>query len=127
MTDIFPKEDIPNESFLFYRVHKNDYVDGQIIPGAFKSRGDGMSTDWDKYITSLDSLMLAKDPSKNAIIKFSAGVIRSESSMSVEHDPIETNRAHSLIIGIPEKGDLKVKVRVLLKRLFEWEINFKDN
>jgi hypothetical protein len=45
MANIFEIEDIPNADIIFYRIHKSDFRDGDIIPGAFRSRIDGMSTD----------------------------------------------------------------------------------
>ena len=47
-------EEIPNDDYLWMRVHKNDLPNGDIAPGAFKNRPttkDGMSTDWEKYAT----------------------------------------------------------------------------
>ena len=127
MTEEYPKENIPDEANLFYRVHKQFIIDGQLIPGAFRSKVDGMSTDWDKYATADFSLSLSKIPEDNAILSFPVKKIRSEPFMEVEHDPIPTNRAHSLILGVPEKGELKTKVRATLMRIFEWEIKCKAN
>ena len=47
----YPKEPIPDNSNLYYRIHKTYIVDGEIVPGAFQSKIDSMSTDWDKYST----------------------------------------------------------------------------
>jgi len=125
--DNFPKEPIPNQSNLFYRIHKTFIVDNEIIPGAFQSKIDGMSTDWDKYSTPEQSLALSKVPSDNGIVRFSVELIRQQPSMGVEHDPQPNNRAHSLVHGIPEKGELKTKVRLLLKRIAVWEIKYNPN
>ena len=122
--DNYPKEPIPDASSLFYRIHKSFIVDGDIIPGAFQSKVDGMSTDWDKYSTAEQSLAFSKIPSDNGIVKFSVGLIRQQPSMDVEHDPLLHNRAHSLVHGIPQKGELKTKVRLLLKRICVWEIKY---
>ena len=123
----YPKEPIPDNSNLYYRIHKTYIVDGEIIPGAFQSKIDGMSTDWDKYSTSQQSLALSKNPADNGIVKFSVEQIRQQPAMDVEHDPKLYNRAHSLIHGVPEKGELKTKVRLLLKRLCVWEIKYNPN
>jgi hypothetical protein len=123
----YPKEQIPNEASLYYRIHKTYIIDNEIIPGAFQSKIDGMSTDWDKYSTPQQSLALSKNPADNGIVKFSVGLIRQQPSMDVEHDPQLYNRAHSLIHGVPEKGELKTKVRLLLKRICVWEIKYNPN
>ena len=102
-------------------------MDGEIIPGAFQSKIDGMSTDWDKYSTAQQSLALSKNPADNGIVKFSVAKIRAQPYMDVEHNPLPLNRAHSLIHGVPEKGELKTKVRALLKRICEWEIAYTAN
>lgn len=125
--DIYSKEFIPDDSNLYYRVHKTFIIDNEIIPGAFQSKIDGMSTDWDKYSTPETSLSLSKTPSDNGIVKFSVALIREQSFMGVEHDPQLDNRAHSLVHGIPEKGELKTKVRLLLKRICVWEIKYNPN
>jgi hypothetical protein len=125
--DNYPKEQIPAQSNLFYRIHKTFIVDGEIVPGVFQSKIDGMSTDWDKYGTPQQSLALSKIPADNGIVKFSVRQIRQQPSMDVEHDPQLYNRSHSLVHGVPEKGELKTKVRLLLKRICEWEITYNSN
>jgi hypothetical protein len=86
-----------------------------------------MSTDWDKYSTPQQSLTLSKNPADNGIVKFSVELIRQQPSMDVEHDPKSYNRARSLVHGVPEKGELKTKVRLLLKRICVWEIKYNPN
>jgi hypothetical protein len=51
------KEDIPNSSMLYMRVHWR-YLseDGTPEVGAFRDHGGSMSTDWDKYSTPQDTL-----------------------------------------------------------------------
>jgi hypothetical protein len=125
--DNYPKEPIPDSSNLFYRIHKSFIIDGDIIPGAFQCKIDGMSTDWDRYSTAEQSLALSKIPSDNGIVKLSVRSIRQYPSMDVDHDPLPANRAHSLVHGIPENGELKTKVRLLLKRISVWEIKYNPN
>jgi len=58
-------EDIPNEDRLYYRVHQTYLLMGELKPGVFREIGDGMSTDWAKYSTPLESRNRAKKPEKN--------------------------------------------------------------
>jgi hypothetical protein len=44
--------------------------------------------------------------------------------MDVIHNPVIDNRAHSLVIGLPDKGQLKTEIRLKLRRMFKWEIKF---
>lgn len=125
--DNFPIEPIANHSVLFYRVHKTFIIENEIVPGAFQSKIDGMSTDWDKYSTAVQSLALSKVPSDNGIVSFHVKLIRQEPYLDVEHDPKLYNGAHSLILGIPEKGELKTKARLMLKRTAVWEIKYSVN
>src|SRR5437870_13118924 len=59
-------EEIPNEDFLFMRVH-HSYLDddGESIPGAFRNQPPkigGMSTDWQKYSTPEHTIARARQP-----------------------------------------------------------------
>jgi hypothetical protein len=106
-------ETIFDTNYLFMRVHKdNIYDDGTLKPGAFRNRPPeeenqrpGMSTDWDKYSSPLDTKLRAKDPSKNAVIQMSVAEIRNISNQVVEHTPNKkyNNRSHTDIFG--EKKD----------------------
>ncbi|MBW4888718.1 hypothetical protein KXQ82_03290 [Mucilaginibacter sp. HMF5004] len=127
-SEIFEAEEIPDNGILYYRVHKSYIVNNEVIPGAFRSRGDGMSTDWNKYSTPEESLLRAKVPAENSIINFPVTKIRSRSALAVIHNPEIDNRAHSLIKGIPEvKGDLQTKTRALLTLIYVWEIKISPN
>lgn len=125
---MWPIENIPDSDHLFYRIHKNNIVDGEVVPGAFRERGEGakkgMSTDWDKYTTPEESLSRSNNQAENGIVKFAVNEVRIIGSLEVIHDPDfeRNNRAHTHIKGIPRKGQLKTKVRLKLKRTFKWSI-----
>ncbi|TAK35723.1 MAG: hypothetical protein EPO28_14335 [Saprospiraceae bacterium] len=123
-------ESIPDETHLFYRLHKSFIVEGEVLPGAFQERGEGnergMSTDWAKYSTAGEALHRSKAPHENAIVQFHVGKIRSLPSLEVVHAPMADNRAHCHIKGIPHERQLKTQVRFLLKRSFKWCIEPED-
>jgi hypothetical protein len=121
----FDIEEIPDPDFLYYRIHKNNVVDGKIIPGVFKAKGGvGMSTDWSKYSTAEEALKRASTPESNGIISLNVGRVRKIKELAVKHVPIEGNQAHSEVYGVPEKGELKTKVRALLMEIYSWEIKY---
>lgn len=124
----FEIEDIPNDGILYYRVHKSYIIENEVIPGAFRSRGDGMSTDWNKYSTPEESQARSKTPDDNAIVSFSVLKIRSNPVLSAIHKPEPDNRSHSLVNGIPEtKNELQTKTRALLAEIYDWEIKYLPN
>lgn len=128
--DIWEIEGIPDESLLYYRIHKSDCRDGKVLPGAFKERGAGekrgMSTNWDKYSDPEDLMNVAHVPQDNGVGQFEVEKVREMelADLKVVHDPdkINNNRSHTHIIGIPRKGQLKTKVRLKLRLLFTWVI-----
>jgi hypothetical protein len=85
------KEEIPDENFLYMRVHKNQLDNGEPIPGAFKNRPqstNGMSTDWDEYSTAEDCRQRARTPADNAVIQMNVGEVRQIPFQIVTHTPI---------------------------------------
>lgn len=125
---MWPIENIPNTANLFYRIHKSNIIEGEVVPGAFRERGEGkekgMPTDWDKYTTPADSLARSNTPKENGIVKFHVEKVRAIGSLEVIHNPdfSRNNRSHTHLKGIPKKGQLKTKVRLKLKRTFKWLI-----
>lgn len=122
-------EKIPNEARLFYRIHKTDIVDGQIVPGAFRERGEGeskgMSVDWEEYSSAKQLLERSKVPDDNGIGHFVAQEVRvmEDEDLIVYHCPVLDNRSHSHIKGIPKGKSLKTKVRAKLLAMFKyWDI-----
>lgn len=119
-------ESIPDDAVLYYRVHKGYIVDGKLIPGVFKERGEGenrgMSTDWNKYSTAKEALKRSKNPDDNGIVSFIVGETRNIKDIVVEHAPEPDNQAHSHIKGIPPKKPMKTRVRRQLLDACKWEI-----
>lgn len=98
------------------RVHRNSISEGKPMPGAFRNRGNGMSTDWSRYSTPVESQARASTPSDNGIISLGVGSVRAIGQI-VDHTPIPTNRAHTDVVG-----EKTVEVRLKLLREFRWEI-----
>jgi hypothetical protein len=129
------KETIPNDAFLYMRVHRDDIdSDGTVKPGAFRNRPtdrDGMSTDWEKYSSPEECRRRSKSPLDNAVIQMLAGDIRNLPDQTVEHSPIyrpeETeerlrfNRAHTDVFG-PKKESVKIKEKSVRIRLLFLDI-----
>ncbi|MCL5252897.1 MAG: hypothetical protein M1351_02255 [Candidatus Thermoplasmatota archaeon] len=112
------REEIPDDSLLYRRVHKSRLSNGDIKPNSFHgapSSGNPtvheMSVDWDKYSTPQDCLQRARKPMENAVVSLNTGVIRRRiDTIKVEHSPQPDNLAHSDV-----KGDINSpKVRILL-------------
>ena len=126
----WPIEEIPDTAKLYLRVHRNDInPDGSLKPGAFKNRpqdvpGSGMSTDWNKYASPLESRSRARNPSDNAIVSLGVASIRQIETQTVAHTPdVERrNRAHSEVFG--EKN---VEVRVKLLMRYKVEIGLANS
>ncbi len=115
---MFEIEKIPDEDFLFMRVHKTNMdEDGEPHPRAFKNQpsdNDGMSVDWSKYAQATDTKNRAKNPSENAVIKFTAGSARIIPNQIVIHKPVETppNQAHTEVLG-SKKTPTEVRARFM--------------
>jgi hypothetical protein len=110
-------ESLPNEDHLWMRVHKVQWSNGDIAPGAFRNLptpADGMSTDWAKYSTADDTRNRARIPKDNAVIQLEIEKVRQLPDQTVVHTPDLTkqNRAHTDVFG--EKTP---EVRIMLKRL----------
>ena len=91
-----------------------------------------MSTNWSKYSNGRELLDVAKVPKDNAIVRLSVLAIRNihgrisgASELLVEHAPLNENRSHSHVKGIPHKGALKPKVRLALSKLAIFEFGFE--
>ena len=117
-----PKEDIPDNDFLFRHVHKNLIHQGTLARGVvFKNHGDGMSTDWSKYSNVQQTRnrvkLNNKNPTDYGVIKLNVKEVRNIEEQVVEHNPLNENRAHTLV-----KGDKTEKTRVLFGRIYKWAI-----
>jgi len=88
-----------------------------------------MSVDWEKYSSAQETRERAPNPSQNGVIALVTGDVRGIEGLSVEHEPIRSNRAHTGIHGLARAGSLpaeesKTKRRVLLLGLVTgWEID----
>lgn len=129
----FPVEEIPDEDSLFYRIHKNDVQDGDVVPGAFRERGEGdqkgMSTEWSHYSdpqTCLNrqpaGVEIVNREATHGIVSFIVGAVRAIENLKVVHNPLPYNQAHAHILGIPLKKPLSTKVRNKLFFIYQWEI-----
>jgi len=113
-SDGWEKEEIPDDDFLFMRVHRS-FLDSEDkpIPGAFRNRpkvGGGMSTDWAKYSTPEDAWRRARVPEDNIVIRFIAGQVRRVPGRWIEHTPDRkrNNRAHTDVWG-EETAEARVR------------------
>lgn len=118
-------EEIPDEDKLFYRIHKDFYRRGNLIPGAFREIRDGMSADWERYSTPTTSICRAKRPIDNGIVSLLVKNIR-DMNLEVIHKPSEKNRAHSIVKGKTKKIQDDPEVRLKLRKISVWEINIGD-
>ncbi|MBA7656342.1 hypothetical protein ES703_64266 [subsurface metagenome] len=115
------KEEIPNNDFLYYRIHKNWVIDGIIAPGVFRNRGKGMSTDWSKYSTPVKSRQCARKPEENGVVRMNVGEVRDIPNQIVEYSPIPHNRFHTDVYGVKDE-----EVRIKFRRIAKWAIKI-DN
>jgi hypothetical protein len=116
------KEEIPNHSMLYMRVHWRDLGDdGSPHVGAFRDHCGSMSTDWDKYSTPLETLNRARVPRRNAIIEMNVEDVRSIPEQSVQHCPLPENRAHTGVIGDKHKDpEVRIKFRRICRIIIPW-------
>jgi len=99
--------------------------------GAFKPKGnEELSVNWSKHSTPQDSMT---NPEVQGVISFEVLKLRvQELGLQVLHDPWKPpinpidNRAHSVIKGLPPKGPSKIRMRVILRDLCEWEIEYNE-
>ncbi len=116
------KEEIPNSSMLYMRVHWRDLgEDDTPNVGAFRDHGGSMSTDWDKYSTPQETLNRARVPRRNAVIEMNVEDVRSIPHQIVKHCPMPENRAHTGVIG-DKRGDpeVRIKFRRICRIILPW-------
>jgi hypothetical protein len=120
------KEDIPDPHLLYMRVHRNNVNKfGEPNTVALKdhappdgSKQPSLSVDWCRYSSPEETQGRTGQPEKYGVVRMVAGVVREIQGLTVEHDPLAENRAHSEIYG--NKKDQEV--RVLLTRACDWVI-----
>lgn len=123
------------------RLHWRLIQGNDVGPNAFREHGGGMSVDWGKYSTPLETRNRARKspPSDYAVIGMITRDIRAIDGLVVEHDPIqenshdengdpiEPNRAHSEIVGISStSAEKKTERRLKLSRIWHWEIRLNN-
>jgi hypothetical protein len=111
------------------RVHVKSLTERQLHPGIFRERQGAMSVDWERYSSAEDTRGRALSPDENGVIALVTGDVRRIEGLSVEHEPLRSNRAHSGIHGLTLPGSLpaeesKTKRRALLLGLVDgWQID----
>lgn len=117
----YPVEHVPDEHKLYLRVHQNNLKPrGELHAGIFREHNSGMSTDWSKYATPKETRQRAvSSPAElNGVVSLRVGGVRALEGLTVQHDPLPTNRAHTEVHG----GAELVKARVMLLRICREEI-----
>ena len=128
-------------SLLYYRIHKNyksrKKPPNYKSPSAFKYSplDKKMSTNWNKYCKDLQeaiSLGAPQPPENYGLESFVVRDIRINpdlEKLSIEHEPLIDNPAHSNIIGLPKyeevSEDAYQEVQIILSRMANWEIPFE--
>ncbi|WP_457556472.1 hypothetical protein [Candidatus Harpocratesius sp.] len=138
-------EIIPDDNFIFRRIHKNFVINDSQFPNMQKvpqnvfnepkkswkeeylAKWDGVSVDWDRYSTAEETLKRGEKESTNyGVIQSEVFQVRSVQPLDVIHRPIKNheklkdNRAHSLITGFTFAN--KVEIRMNLAEKFTWSI-----
>ena len=114
----WPVESIPDSDAVFMRAHQMHFREGQLQPGVFKQQGEGMSVDWEKYSTPLETRNRAAKLHQNAVIALNVGGVRETFGLQVQHTPdYPSNRAHSDVTGFPRNTPERTEVRIKLLRI----------
>ena len=125
ITLTWQSEDIPNEDFLYMRVHKQNFTAKYptFSPGVFVNRGGGMSTDWSYYSTPDETRSRGKIPNDNAVIKMLVSDVRKIEGQTVIHTPDipNNNRSHTDVFG---EKDEDPEVRLKFLRISEIIVGF---
>ncbi len=121
----YPIEEIPNADSLYMRIHKNYFQQDEIIPGTFKNHGEGMSTDWSKYSTPIETQkrveLHKKNPNNYGVISMNVGKVRQVDKQTVEHRPVIDNRGHTEVIG-----EKTTEARYHFLSIIKWEIALEN-
>jgi len=124
---VWPTEEIPNDDKLYLRVHRSHFVEGELIPAAFRDRPPppnedgkpGMSTHWCRYAEPEWIISnLARSPQDTGIVSMLVQDVREIPGLTVEHTPRSGDRSHADVFGTKD-----VQSRLLLSRACkEWPI-----
>lgn len=127
ITLTWQSENIPNEDFLFMRVHKQKFTARYPIfsPMVFMNRGGGMSTDWSKYSTPNETRNRGRIPQDNAVIRMLVSDVRKIEGQTVTHTPDiqRKNRSHTDVFG---EKDEDPEVRLKFLRISEIVTRVED-
>ena len=126
MSELWPKEEIPNGNCLFLRVHKNNWENGPNA-GALSPHAGGLSVNWCVRASAFETVLQAantldpkgkaKRPESYGLVVIPVSKARGDVRLTVEHCPKVNNRAHTNILGIPEQDcDDRTELRFKLKR-----------
>lgn len=114
-------EEIPDDDFLLMRVHKNHISPEGLMPIAFREHEGGMSTDWAKYSSAIQTrnrvVNYGKDPLNYGVVNLHVQKVRLLDNQSVIHRPIPENYSHTDIVG-----EKTTEIRLNFLRIYEWEI-----
>ena len=119
---MWPVEDIPDDDRLYMRVHHVNIVDGEPTPGAFKDHDGGMSTDWEQYSTADQTRRRARNLMDVGVISLVAGEVRHIPPLTVVHEPLDDNQAHTEVFGDKRAPEIRVK----LGRIYQWEVRYEE-
>ena len=122
---IWPVEAIPETDKLYMRVHRSYVHNGDFVPGAFRDHGGGMSTDWEKYATPIETKNRCANPNDNGVIEMVSGNVAAVPGLTVVHTPDVQRRirAHVDVVGDKKAPEVRVK----LKRIASWVIGCQLN
>ncbi len=114
-------EEIPDEDRLYLRVHRSiiNRKTGEPMPIAFSKHEGGMSVDWTKYSTPVETQnrVPVRKRGEHGVVEFEAARVRAVEGQMVEHTPEDYNLGHSDVFG-PESEEVRRK----LSRICTWVI-----
>ncbi len=122
---------IKDKDRLFRRIALNIYkqlmnkyggiYNETIPPNFFALRKDetGFSVEWEEYTTPEETRLRFGNPENYGVASLTAGNVRNIKDLNVVWTPDyeNDNEAHSEIIGIPRKGELKTLIRLELSKI----------
>ena len=104
------------------RVHRKLCPFGEIRPNVFRDHHGSMSVDWERY-SGPEETRDRGVPEDNGVISLNSGVVRADTPLTVGHQPLPDNRAHSEICGLSAMAkEDRDETRVKLARLLTVEI-----
>lgn len=114
----YPKEHIPDEDYLYLRVHRYHQEGGELNPSAIRDHDGGMSTCWERYSTAEEARQRAAHPEDNGVVRMLVRRVRGIPGVQVDHSPLPDNRSHTDVLG--DKKDQEIRAKLL--SACEWVI-----